>query len=174
MVTFSSFAGIVQKGNQFEHRFFIFGECLIQSFNRCIGNMLKMIDASQGMDIDSILVIAVKLWQINHFFDGWYGVSQQSCIGECRKNGVGVWLVKYLSNGSVECFVRSFRSWGIDEGTQKCRVSPEGSLRLFTHMFEHTVKVFSLGVDEAFIRRRIHIFVCESLKPYCTVEPDNL
>ena len=41
-------------------------------------------------------------------------------------------------------------------------------------MFEHAVKIFPLGVDEAFNRRWIHILVGKPLKPYGTVEPNDL
>ena len=77
---------------------------------------------------------------------------QQSDIGECTQNGVGVRLTEDCRDGFVEYLVGTFGVLGIDEGSQKCRMGTERGMCLLHHLLEQAVEISAVfGVDKAFL-----------------------
>ena len=109
MVPFPSFAGIMQKNDQFEHGFFICVKICIECCNERILYLFERVDRTQRVNVHCILVIAVELWKINHFSDRRDHIFQQSGIGECAQNGVGMRLIEDRAYSPVECVIRTFR-----------------------------------------------------------------
>ena len=171
VVFFSPFPCIMQEGDQFEHRFFIFAKPLIESPDRLIGNILKMIDTSQRVDIDRILMVTVKLRQIDHLFDRRDGISKQPCIGEGGQDTVAVRLVEDGGDRFVECCIGAFGSFGSDKCRKKSRVGIEGLFCKSRELFEQGVKtgLFALRRVEKAFGIAFTVLSGQYIEPYRTV-----
>ena len=136
--------------------------------------MFEVIDTAQGMDIDGILVVAIELGHVDHFFDGWYGIAQQFGVREGTQNGVGMRLVEDRCDRFVEFAVGPFGPFGVEEFLQQGGMCPVRRFGLFAEMLQHGIKIFPFGVNIVFLRRDLHIVPAQFFQPDRTVETDAL